>query len=223
MRDRTLPLLVTASVFSTALLWGASASAETTEREVTPMAEVAEALHEDPLYVDDHMAEELGEDVVAEIRSLVEDGPYAVYAVLAEVDSGTTSAPGLIAEETGLDGAYYYMGHGFGVAGVEGGSQESIRLAQWQSEDEGVELSRPEVLTESIRLFQQEDFAEVYDARVAAMIRGDDEEESGFRLTGGMGLVLGGVIGTVLLGVVSAIRSKKAKGKQQVVSPEGPM
>lgn len=222
MRDRALPLLVTASIFSTALLWGASASAQTTEREVTPMAEVAEALHEDPLYVDDHMAEELGEDVVAEIRSHVENGPYAVYVVLAEVDSGTTSAPGLIAEETGLDGTYYYMGHGFGVAGVEGGSQESIRLAQWQAEDEGVELSRPEVLTESIRLFQQEDFAEEYDARVAAMINGD-EEGGGLRLTGGLGLALGGVIGAVLLGLVSAIRSKKAKGKQQVVSPEGPM
>ncbi|WP_017581439.1 hypothetical protein [Nocardiopsis valliformis] len=221
MRDRALTLLVTASVFSTALLSGASALAETTERELTQLPEIAEALHEDPLYVDDHMAEELGEDVVSEIRSLVEDGPYAVYVVLAEVPTETASAPGRIEEETGLDGAYYYMSHGFGVAGVEGGSQESIRLAIWQAEDEGTELSRPELLTESITLFQQEDFAEVYDARLAATIRGD-EEGSGLRLTGGMGLALGGVIGAVLLGVVSAIRSKKAKGKQQIVSPEGP-
>ncbi|GHC96229.1 hypothetical protein GCM10007079_48570 [Nocardiopsis terrae] len=225
MRDRALSLFVTVSVFSTSLLWGASASAQTTEREATEISEIAEALIEDPVYVDDHMAQALGEDVVEEIRSHVEGGPNAVYVVLAEVESGTSSAPGLIADETGIDGAYYYMGHGSGVAGAEGNSQESIRLASWQAEQEGVELSRPELLTESVRLIQQDTFVEEYDAMVAAMVRGDDEEGVGFPMTGGRGLALGGLIGTVLLGLVGAVRAKvrKRQGKQQVVSPEGSM
>lgn len=223
MRDRSLPLIIAVSVFSSALLWGSSAWAQTTGGGATELADIAEALHEDPVYIDDHMAEAVGSDKVEEIRSHVEGGPNAVYVVLAEVEGESAGVPARIAAETGIDGAYYYMSHGFGVAGVEGNSQESIRLANWRADDEGVELTRPELLSESIRLIQQDTFAEEYDARVAEMIRGDDEESGGFRMTGGMGLALGSLIGAVLLGLIGAVRSKRTKGKQQVVSPEGPM
>ena len=215
MGARSLALLAVVSLFSTALPWGSNAWARTVEGETTELPEIAEALREDPVYVDDHMAEAVGAETIDEIRSYVEGGPQTVYVVLAEVDEETGEAPALIAARAGVDGVYH-MGHGFGVAGTEDGAQESIRLADWKAEEGGVEPTRPELLSESIRLFQRDDFVKEYNTMVAETFQDHEEkEEEGDDSWTTVALVSAGLrIGLMLLVLVGVIRLKWANDKK---------
>ncbi|MEU3305743.1 hypothetical protein [Nocardiopsis sp. NPDC006832] len=215
MGARSLALLAVVSLFSTALPWGSNAWARTAEGETTELSEIAEALREDPVYVDDHMAEAVGAETIDEIRSYVEGGPQTVYVVLAEVDEETGEAPALIAARAGVDGVYH-MGHGFGVAGTEDGAQESIRLADWKAEEGGVEPTRPELLSESIRLFQRDDFVKEYNTMVAETFQDHEEkEEEGDDSWTTVALVSAGLrIGLMLLVLVGVIRLKWANDKK---------
>ncbi|MGW8436465.1 hypothetical protein ACWGKS_15030 [Nocardiopsis sp. NPDC055879] len=215
MGARSLALLAVVGLFSTALPWGSNAWARTAEGETTELSEIAEALREDPVYVDDHMAEAVGAETIDEIRSYVEGGPQTVYVVLAEVDEETGEAPALIAARAGVDGVYH-MGHGFGVAGTEDGAQESIRLADWKAEEGGVEPTRPELLSESIRLFQRDDFVKEYNTMVAETFQDHEEkEEEGDDSWTTVALVSAGLrIGLMLLVLVGVIRLKWANDKK---------
>lgn len=212
MRARVLALLAFVSLLSTVLPWGSNAWAQVAEGETTGLSEIAEALREDPVYVDDHMAEAVGAETIDEIRSYVEGGPETVYVVLAEVDEETGEVPALIAARTGADGVYY-MGHGFGVAGTEDGAQESIRLADWKAEEDGAEPTRPELLSESIRLFRRDDFVKEYNTMVAETFQDHEEESDDSGTT--VGLVSAGLrIGLILLVLVGVIRLKWANDKK---------
>lgn len=212
MRARVLTLITVVSLFSSALSWGPNAWARTAEGETTGLWEIAEALREDPLYVDDHMAEAVGAETIDEIRSYVEEGPETVYVVLAEVDGETGEVPALIAARTGGEGVYH-MGHGFGVAGTEGGAQESIRLADWKAEKDGVEPTRPELLAESIRLFQRDDFVKEHNTMVAERFQDHEQESDDPGTT--VALVSAGLrIGLMLLVLVGVIRLKRANDKK---------
>lgn len=208
MRARALALLTFVILFSTALPWGSNGWARTAEGETTGLSEITEALRENPVYVDDHMAEVVGTETIEEIRSYVEAGPETVHVVLAEVDEETEEVPALIAARTGVDDVYH-MDHGFGVAGTEDGAQESIRLADWKAGNAGVEPTRPELLSESIRLFQRDDFVKEYNTMVAETFQDHEEESDDSRTT--LALVAASLrIGLVILVLVGVIRLKWA-------------